>query len=127
MDRNCRIPQTLLMAKDAANSEREDPTRRAFLGEWLERAGITAAEVSRKTGIGESHLSLVKSGSRGLSDQSAVQIAKVLGIEFWQLFAHPDDSANVLSLDGLTHEQREAVIGVADGFRLKNRRRQDQA
>jgi HTH-type transcriptional regulator/antitoxin HigA len=52
----------------------------AFLEERLDELGMTQAELSRRTGLSQKHISLLTSGEAALSPQTALLLEKVTGM-----------------------------------------------
>jgi transcriptional regulator with XRE-family HTH domain len=50
----------------------------ALVSEWTQSSGKTLKEIAEKSGINASHLSLIKSGKRGISEAAARRLADAL-------------------------------------------------
>lgn len=92
-----------------------------YLGEWLIHKKIKPAELSRKTGIGASHISLVIDRKRGLSRKAQMRIAAILDIAYWQLYTHPTAPPDTIIVKDLSPEEKQATESVVKSFRSKKK------
>ena len=53
--------------------------------ELAERQGLKMADIARITGISESMLSLIDSGKRNVTPNTAKRLAPTLGVNWWEL------------------------------------------
>lgn len=53
--------------------------------EFAERRGLKMADIARITGISESMLSLIDSGKRNVTPNTAKKLAPTLGVNWWEL------------------------------------------
>lgn len=66
-----------------------------YLAEWRKRhSGLTQGGMADRLGIAQSLYSNVEGGSRRANLDQLVEIAKILDVEPWQLFLHPEDPFN---------------------------------
>lgn len=114
MDGLPRFLEALPMAK--AKTRVRAPEKN-YLAEWMAWKDVKAADLARAAHIGESHISLVLSGGRGLGVVSAKKIAAVWGVNYLRLYEPPE--IGQLDLAGLTKEDIAAMAAVAATLRSR--------
>lgn len=88
-----------------------------YLAEWMAWKGVKAAELARAANVGESHISLILSGRRGLGAVSARKIAVVWGVSHLRLYEPPE--MGQLDLGGLSKEDLAAMAAIAATLRSR--------
>lgn len=104
------------------------------VGEWLaeeiQRAGISQADVARKSGVSPAHITKVLKGERGLGENSLRAIAEALKIPPEQAFrdvgflppvpAKTEQSEQLLYLfNQLDPDKKQDLLGYAEFLMLK--------
>lgn len=83
-----------------------------FLAEWMDDAGISAAELARRLGVTRKHVSELLSGKAPLSAQLALALERVTGVpaRLWNMYeaGYREDLAREQSVEDLDAQYEEA-------------------
>lgn len=79
---------------------------KAYLAEWREKKGLTQEQVAQRLGTSDVTISRWETGMRRPDDDAKAAFAEALGIEFADLYRHPDQP----SADELLRDQPEEVV-----------------
>lgn len=92
-------------------AERIGPKRsvRAYLAEWREAKHLTQQQVADRIGTTHVTISRWETGMRSPDDNAKAAYAEALGIEFQDLYRHPDQP----SADELLRDQPAEIIDQA--------------
>lgn len=84
---------------------------RFYLGEWIEKAGLTLEEVAARAGLSKTHVAQLKTGKRRWNEGVVVALAEALRLRnALDLFRHPDE---VGELEAIYDRIPEAMRDVA--------------
>lgn len=102
----CRQSLKSVMAK------RNPPEpRNIYLGEWLERAGISVTEAAEIAGCTPSYISNIKAGSRdNINVLYLLSLSEKIGICVNDFFQKPPSEAQVASIAALSPEAQEMLL-----------------
>lgn len=97
------------MAKSAKRQEERVPL---YIGEWIARLGLKQKDVAKDAGIGESHLSNIKTeGRQDPSYSTLYRIADAMGVTVDDLRHPPPAASTVAAVEKLSPKAQEALFG----------------